>query len=97
MPITNTQPINKPASAEKVFDSLWIKRLSIASPSPDRIAFADIDVCPYCTEDQSILSENTRRISIRDIFSQAESNPKITAAMQAIIEAVDSIVQEQGQ
>jgi len=95
MPITNTQPITVPASSEKTFDSIWIKRVIINTPTPSGRSFAEILVCPYSTQDQSIYEGQQKRLEIPNILEKAQTNPKIAAAMQAIIEAVDSIINEQ--
>ena len=95
MPISNTQPIIVPASPEKTFDSVWIKSIVIHSPTPTSESVAQILVCPYSTQDQSTLDDHAKRLEIPNILEKAQTNPKIAAAMQAIIEAVDSIINEQ--
>lgn len=97
MPITNIQPIIIPASSEKTFDSVWIKRVVINTPTPSGRSFAEILVCPYSTQDQSTLDNQAKRLEVPNVLEQAQTNPKIAAAMQAIIEAVDSIMNEQSQ
>lgn len=95
MPITNTQPITVPASSEKTFDSIWIRRIAINTPTPSGRSFAEILVSPYSTQDQSVYEGQQKRLEIPNILEKAQTNPKIAAAMQAIIEAVDSIINEQ--
>lgn len=97
MPITNAQPITIPASSEKTFDSVWIKTIIINTPTPSGRSFGEILVCPYSTQDQSILDNQVERLEVPDVIEKAQTNPKIAAAMQAIIEAVDSIMNDQSQ
>lgn len=91
MPIQISEPIVIPASEEKVFDSFWIQKINIFSPSPKQNARVEIEVVPYNTTSLEVIRQ-PRRIVLNDFFKEIENNQKLALAMNSIIEAVDSLV-----
>lgn len=96
MPISISQPIVIPATEAKTFDSWWISRINIVAYSPKIKGRAEIDVVPYNTETQEVLLSKPRRIVINDLWGTINENQKVAGAMQAIIEAVDDLIQTNG-
>ena len=94
MPIINNNPITVGASEEKTFNSFWIKRINISTPSPHGRSYAEIIYCPLSLKDGSILETENQRIHIQDLLEKSKTNLKIKNAIEALIEAVDSIINE---
>ena len=94
MAIVNNKPTVIKASSEKVFDSFWIKRINISTPSPHGRSYAEIIYCPLSLKDGSILETENQRIHIQDLLEKSKTNLKIKNAIEALIEAVDSIINE---
>lgn len=94
MPIINNNPITVEASEEKTFNSFWIKRINISTPSPHGKSYAEIVYCPLSLKDGSILETENQRIHIQDLLEKSKTNLKIKNAIEALIEAVDSIINE---
>jgi hypothetical protein len=94
MAIVNNKPTVVKASSEKVFDSFWIKRINISSPKPHGKSYAEIVYCPLSLKDGSILETENKRIHVQDLFEKAKTNSKINKAIEALIEAIDSIINE---
>lgn len=95
MPITNNNPITVEATPQKVYDSIWIKRISIFTPSPNKKSMAEIIYCPMSSQDGSIIELDHKRLIVPDILEKAESDLKLNAAMASLIEAVDSLINQE--
>jgi hypothetical protein len=95
MPITNNNPIVLEASSQKVFDTFWIKRINISTPSPTKPSFAEIVYSPIAS-DGTMLDSDLRRLNVPNVLQKAATDIKLQAAMTALIEAVDSLINEQG-
>jgi hypothetical protein len=95
MPIINNNPITVQATPQKVYDSLWIKRISIFTPSPNKRSIAEITYCPMSSQDGSIIESQNNRLVIQDILQKAETDPKLNAAMNSLIEAVDFLINQE--
>jgi len=95
MPIINNNPITVEATPQKVYESLWIKRISIFTPSPNKRSIAEITYCPMSSRDGSIIESQNNRLVIQDILQKAETDPKLNAAMNSLIEAVDFLINQE--
>jgi hypothetical protein len=95
MPIINNNPITVQATPQKIYDSLWIKRISIFTPSPNKRSMAEITYCPMSSQDGSIIESDNKRLIVEDILQKAETNPKLNAAMTSLIEAVDFLINQE--
>lgn len=94
MPIQPTEPIVIP---QKTADKLWITSLHIISPNPLNPTRGHITIAPCVSDNNNeIITSLQKSIVIDDLFSEVESNPKLAAAIQAIFEAVDSMVKSRG-
>ena len=74
MPIQNNNPIILSATNEKTFPHLWIRSISIQTPSPQSKGSASIVVCGYNSDTQEILTSSSKLIKVEDLFGAAQGN-----------------------
>lgn len=91
MAIQNPTPITIPASTQEVYDSFWATRMIINSPDPNGKAAAFIELKPYNATTKKTLNE-TRRVSINDLWDAAEKKPEVAAAINSILTAINTII-----
>src|SRR5690606_13794501 len=92
MVIQNPQPTIIPANPEeKVFPHLWITNLRVRSSAPSEGSIL-IDVSPYDSETGEILSNETRRIYVSNLWEAAQAVPELSAALSAVFNAVAPVI-----
>jgi hypothetical protein len=90
MPIQNTSPIVIPASEEAIFESLWISKIIIDTPSPSSAGSAIIEILPYNADKKEVLNQ-PRNIYIQDIWKEIAETKELSDAMVKIIAAVEAL------
>jgi hypothetical protein len=88
--ITPSTPIVIPATAEKIFDGIWIKNIQINAPLPTKPITANIMICPF-NSTTGELSNNIKTMQIPDVYAMAATSSHVALAMSNIF----SFVQEQ--
>lgn len=87
MAIPNTQPVVIPASEEKTFPHLWIKRISINSPNSSEGQLA-ISTVPYNADTGEIADVEPTVIRSNELWAVINNVPEAAQAMGAIFNAV---------
>ena len=88
MNIPSPDPVVFPATPEKVFPHLWIKRLLLESPSVDN-GKMEAEFCPYNAETKEIgPSAFNKQFSTTDLWDAVDEVPEVAAAYGAILASV---------
>ena len=90
--ITLQNPINVPAQQAQVADSLWITNLSVFAPSSSGKVKVIATLCPMVSSNGNLLSDKSKKLTIDDVLTLAQTNSEVAAAMTALFAAVQNQV-----
>jgi hypothetical protein len=89
MLIDNTTPIVVAASEQMVFRNLWVSKIVMDTPF-SRNGNVLIELNPFNSETNQILNK-TETIYINNLTEKSQTIPEISAAIEAILVAVNAI------
>lgn len=91
-----TTPLVKASTTKKIFNSAWIRRVMIDSPTPTSKVRLTVELNPLNPTSGDIDKTNNITFVVSDINEVAKGNPEVEAAYAAIINAIDIIGKSQG-
>jgi len=99
--ITTTKPTVVPATDEKKYDKIWVRRIVIQAPNPNGKVNANVNLVAYREVEAEIEGKKVIRrelaqgegieFRLLDVYSQADYNPEqITPLINLLDEATDA-------
>jgi hypothetical protein len=101
MAIQATTPEVVPATEEKVFDKVWVKRCAIMAPDPNRDANISVRLCNYrvlnegTEEEVKELGPGEKDLRVQGLFSNAEFDESQMTTLMGLL-ATATIKQKMG-
>ena len=92
MAIPNKTPLTQPATAEKLFNAIWLTDIRILAPSSSQGSIR-IKHQPFNSSTGEIEGsrENTHVIQTSKLWLASSEVPEVAAAMQAVFDAVPAL------